>query len=96
MPAASTAARSSSVVNVETSSGLCGDATPPPAVSLTCEAPSISCSRTRMRTSSGLSAIMVPPTCSVRVSGPPIRRGSSNIWRKSPWPLVTEIIAPDG
>ena len=49
-----------------------------------------------MRTSSGLSAIMDPPTCSVRVGGPPTWRGSSNIWRKSPWPPVMEIIAPEG
>ena len=42
-----------------TSSGLCGEDTPPPAVSLICDAPCISCSRARVRTSSGLSAIMV-------------------------------------
>ena len=52
-------------MNVETSSGLNGEATPPPAVSLICEAPSMSCSRTRRRTSSGLSATMLPPICSI-------------------------------
>ena len=45
--AASTAARSSASVKVDASSGLCGEATPPPAVSLICVAPSMSCSRTR-------------------------------------------------
>ena len=34
-------------MNVVTSFGLLGEDTPPPAVSLICEAPSISCSRTR-------------------------------------------------
>ena len=53
-------------VKVVTSSGLCGDATPPPAVSLICVAPSMSCSRTRTRTSSGLSATMAAPSCSPR------------------------------
>ena len=83
-------------MKVETSSGLCGEATPPPAVSLICEAPSMSCSRARIRTSSGLSAIMLPPICSMRVSGPPMVRGSSVSWRKSPWPPVMVIIAPEG
>ena len=57
-------------VKVETSSGLCGEATPPPAVSLICEAPCMSCSRTRRRTSSGLSATMLPPICSIRDERP--------------------------
>ena len=96
LAAAPTAARNSSSSKVETSSGLCGEATPPPAVSLTCEAPSSSCSRTRMRTSSGESAIMLPPSTSLRVSGPPITRGSSVGLRKSPCPPVMVIIAPDG
>ena len=52
-------------MNVDASSGLFGDATPPPAVSLICVAPSMSCSRTRTRTSSGLSATMAAPICSM-------------------------------
>ncbi len=56
----------------------------------------MSCSRTRTRTSSGLSATMLPPICSMRVSMPPIVRGRSVNWRKSPCPLVTVIMAPDG
>ena len=73
-----------------------GDDTPPPAVSLTCEAPCISCSRARTRTSSGLSATMAPPITSMRVSMPPIVRGRSVSCRKSPCPLVIVIMAPDG
>jgi len=69
--------------------------TPPPAVSLIWEAPCMSCSRTRRRTSSGLSATILPPICSMRLSVP-IVRGSSDNWRKSPCPLVTVIRAPDG
>ena len=57
--AASTAARSSASVKVVTSIGLKGDDTPPPAVNLTWEAPCMSCSRVRRRTSSGLSATML-------------------------------------
>jgi hypothetical protein len=48
-----------------------------------------------MRTSSGLSATMLPPTCSMRLSVP-ILRGSSDNWRKSPCPLVTVMKAPEG
>ena len=44
----------------------------------------------------GLSAIMAAPTCSPRDCGEPVTRGTSNGWRKSPWPLVTLIMAPDG
>ena len=94
--AASTAARSSASVKVVTSIGLKGDDTPPPAVNLIWEAPCMSCSRVRRRTSSGLSATMAPPSCSMRVSMPPIVRGRSVSWRKSPCPLVTVITAPDG
>jgi hypothetical protein len=83
-------------VKVETSSGLCGEATPPPAVSLICEAPCISCSRALTRTSSGLSATMLPPSFSMRDAGAPIVRGSSDSWRKSPCPPVTVMIAPEG
>jgi SAM-dependent methyltransferase len=59
-------------------------------------APSISCSRTRTRTSSGLSATMLPPICSMRLGMPPMVRCSSDNWQKSPCPLVTVIIAPEG
>ena len=50
----------------------------------------------RTRTSSGLSATMLPPISSMRRRGPPMVRGRSESWRKSPWPLVTVIIAPEG
>jgi hypothetical protein len=40
--------------------------------------------------------LVAPPTCSMRVSKPPIARGRSVNWRKSPCPLETVIIAPDG
>jgi hypothetical protein len=61
-----------------------GDATPPPAVNLICVAPCMSCSRARSRTSSGLSASMLPPICSIRLSGPPIVLGRSESCLKSP------------
>jgi hypothetical protein len=64
-------------VKVETSSGLCGEATPPPAVSLIWLAPSISCSRTRWRIMSGLSTIIAPPSSSIRDSGLEASRGIS-------------------
>jgi len=94
--AASTAARNSGSVNVTTSSGLCGEETPPPAVSLIWLAPRISCSRTRTRSSSGVSAMALSPITSWRDPGWPTVRGRSDASRKSPWPLVTVIIAPDG
>ena len=56
----------------------------------------MSCSRARTRTSSGLSATMLPPSSSMRDEGAPSVRGSSESWRKSPWPPVTVITAPEG
>ncbi|MNL81847.1 hypothetical protein D3C87_2090710 [compost metagenome] len=56
----------------------------------------MSCSRVRMRTSSGLSAIVLSPTISCRDPGAPSVRGRSALERKSPCPLVTLIMAPEG
>jgi hypothetical protein len=39
---------------------------------------------------------MLPPFLSMGVNKPPIVRGKSLSWRKSPCPLVTVIMAPDG
>ena len=94
--AASTAARISGSVYWVDSIGLYGELTPPPAISLIWLAPCRSCSRARSRTSSGLSAMAAMPSSSEWLSGPPGSRGSSNRKRKSPWPDVCEIIAPDG
>ncbi len=50
---------------VNASSGLRGEETPPLPTSLICEAPCNSCSRTRSRTASGPSAMMLAPVCSI-------------------------------
>jgi len=63
---------------------LCGEAVPPPAVSLICEAPSSNCSRVRMRTSSGESPSWPALSYSAIVNGAPSLRGSSWGERKSP------------
>ena len=69
--------------------------TPPPAISFIWLAPRMRFSRVRRRTSSGLSAIAAPPSSSTRLCSP-MALGRSIVWRKSPWPLVTVIIAPEG
>ena len=73
-----------------------GDETPPPPTSFICDAPSRSCSRTRRRTSSALSAILAAPVCSIKLTGPPGLRGRSDRGRMSPWPPVVVIMAPLG
>src|SRR5271163_2084356 len=83
-------------LNVVMSSEVRGDDTPPPPTSLIWEAPCRSCSRTRRRTSSALSAIIAPPVSSIGLSGPPGLLGMSCSGRKSPWPPVVVIMAPHG
>ena len=55
-------ARNSASVKVDASSRAVRRTRHLPAVSLICKAPGMSCSRTRTRTSSGLSAIIAAPT----------------------------------
>src|SRR5271157_3559695 len=65
------------------SSAVRGEDTPPPPTSLIWEAPCRSCSRTRRRTSSALSAIIAPPDSSIGLSGPPGLLGMSCSGRKA-------------
>jgi hypothetical protein len=60
--AASTAARISAGVYRLTSSGSYSEATPPPAMTLICDAPSASCSRVRVSTAGTPSASAVALT----------------------------------
>ncbi|MNP12224.1 hypothetical protein D3C76_1044490 [compost metagenome] len=71
------------------------EATPPPAITLTWEAPRASCSRVRWRTASGLSATMAALARSPKEYCP-ASAGSSLGRRKSPWPPDWEIMAPAG
>ena len=64
-------------MKVDTSSGLNGEATPPPAVSLICDAPCNELLASAQPNLIGTIRDHTPPTRSMRVSRPPIVRGRS-------------------